>query len=128
MCFDGVFNHVTAQHQWVQQALTEGPDSEFAPWFRIDWQATEGPRPEVFEGHESLVALNYDYPPVRDYILRVISHWVRRGVDAWRLDVAYSVAPEVWADVLGRSRLRVAYDAARCALHLRRRRVRLRWP
>jgi cyclomaltodextrinase len=33
-------------------------------------------------------------------------HWLDRGVDAWRLDAAYAVAPSFWAAVLPRVRER----------------------
>ena len=31
-------------------------------------------------------------------------HWLRRGASAWRLDAAYAVKPEFWAQVLPRVR------------------------
>lgn len=104
VCLDGVFNHVSVDHPWVRDALTHGPDSEFGDWFRIDWDAPDGPRPDVFEGHESLVALNHEHPPVREFVAQVIDHWSKRGADAWRLDAAYSVDPAFWAAVLPRAR------------------------
>lgn len=106
VCLDGVFNHVSQNHGFVREALAHGPDSEFGQWFRIDWNDPSGPRPDVFEGHGSLVALNHAFPPVRDYVSRVIAHWSDRGVDAWRLDAAYSVDPEFWAAVIPRARER----------------------
>ncbi|MDD2468852.1 MAG: hypothetical protein PHI97_33190 [Desulfobulbus sp.] len=38
-------------------------------------------------------------------------YWLERGVDAWRLDAAYAVAPSAWADILPvvRSRYPEAY-------------------
>ncbi|MBM9467979.1 alpha-amylase family protein [Nakamurella leprariae] len=97
---DGVFNHVGAEHPLVRRALAEGPDGEVADWFRIDWSAPDGPRPAVFEGHGSLVALNHETPAVRDHVGDVLRHWLDRGADGWRLDAAYAVDPAFWAAVL----------------------------
>lgn len=65
---DGVFNHVGREHPWAQRALAEGPDGEFADWFRIEWDAPGGPRFADFEGHQSLVALNHGNPAVIDQV------------------------------------------------------------
>ncbi len=101
---DGVFNHVGAEHPWVRQALAQGPDGERAGLFRIDWSDPEQPAPEVFEGHGSLVALNHDNPAVADFVVDVMTRWLDRGIDGWRLDAAYAVPPQFWARVLPRVR------------------------
>lgn len=101
---DGVFNHVGWAHPLYQQALAEGPDSHAARHFRIDWVADGGPRAEVFEGHGSLVALDHAHDEVVDLVADVMLHWLRRGIDGWRLDAAYAVDPGFWARVLPRVR------------------------
>jgi len=97
---DGVFNHVGAGHPWFVEALAEGPDSRYARFFRIDWAADGGPRADDFEGHGSLVALDHRTPEVAEHVVSVMTHWLDRGIDSWRLDAAYAVAPEFWASVL----------------------------
>jgi glycosidase len=57
-------------------------------------------RADVFEGHESLVALDHDSPAVVEWVAEVMDHWLARGVDGWRLDAAYAVPPAFWAQVL----------------------------
>jgi glycosidase len=84
---DGVFNHVGRAH----------PAARFA---RID----PAGRTEVFEGHGDLVVLDHDRPEVADLVVDVMNHWLGRGIDAWRLDVAYAVPPAFWARVLPRVR------------------------
>ncbi|HEY0117737.1 MAG TPA: alpha-amylase family protein [Cellulomonas sp.] len=100
LVLDGVFNHVGAGNPLVVRALAEGPDGELARWFRVDWDAPGGPRPDVFEGHASLVELNHDEPAVAAFVGDVMVHWLERGADGWRLDAAYRVPPAFWAGVL----------------------------
>lgn len=100
LVLDGVFNHLGAGHPLVRQALAEGPDGPFARWFRIDWGAPGGPRPDVFEGHAGLVELNHDEPAVGEYVAAVMAHWLERGIDGWRLDAAYRVPPAFWARIV----------------------------
>ncbi|OBI41506.1 alpha-amylase [Mycobacterium kyorinense] len=80
---DGVFNHV-------------GPDfpRDHQEWFR-DYS---------FEGHGDLTTLNHDNAEVVDYVVEVMSHWLERGADGWRLDAAYAVPSGFWAAVLPRVR------------------------
>ncbi len=92
---DGVFNHVARGHPWVRQALADGPGSEAGGLIR--WDAG---RPATFEGHGALVALNHDDPRVRRYVGQVMTHWLERGADGWRLDAAYAVPTSFWSAVL----------------------------
>ncbi|NIH83137.1 alpha-amylase family protein [Amycolatopsis granulosa] len=79
---DGVFNHVARGFGHPQ-------------WWRRD-----GDDYAVFEGHRHLVALDHTQPAVADHVGRVMSHWLGRGVDGWRLDAAYAVPAGFWARVL----------------------------
>lgn len=101
---DGVFNHVGADHPWHRQALADGPGSPAARLFRIDWTDPAHPRSACFEGHQSLVLLDHDAPEVADLVVEAMGHWLRLGVDGWRLDAAYAVDPGFWARVLPRVR------------------------
>lgn len=101
---DGVFSHVGADHPDLVRALQDGPDSPTAALFDIDWHAPDGPAPRVFEGHGGLARLNHASPAAIDYAVSVMTHWLRRGIDGWRLDAAYAVDPAFWAQVLPRVR------------------------
>ncbi len=86
VCLDGVFNHVSEDHEIVARARRDGPHSEAGQWLK--W--VDG-YPRAFEGNFDLVELNLAHPPVVDYIVDVMIHWLDRGVDGWRLDAAFAV-------------------------------------
>jgi cyclomaltodextrinase / maltogenic alpha-amylase / neopullulanase len=84
---DGVFHHVGTDFARYR-------DADLA-WFRM-----RGNTFETFEGHGELVALNHDHSGVVDYTVDVMTHWLGRGADGWRLDAAYAVPDRFWAQVL----------------------------
>jgi len=55
---------------------------------------------DYFEGHDTLVTLNHASPQVQQFVRDVMQHWLRRGIDGWRLDAAYAVPAAFWAAVL----------------------------
>ena len=55
---------------------------------------------DYFEGHDNLITLNHSSPRVQEFVRDVMLHWLRRGIDGWRLDAAYAVPAEFWAAVL----------------------------
>ncbi|MGY2080298.1 alpha-amylase family protein [Modestobacter sp. SYSU DS0657] len=105
---DGVFNHVGRGHPAFRAVLEQGPDAPTAGMFRLRWPHGPGAEPEydTFEGHGQLVALDHSAPAVADLVTDVMTHWLDRGVDGWRLDAAYAVPPSFWAGVLPRVRER----------------------
>ncbi|MFZ7089409.1 alpha-amylase family protein [Curtobacterium sp. RRHDQ10] len=105
---DGVFNHVSREHP-AFAALTGGPSAPTAGLFRVrwdDWQPGDPIDADVFEGHESLPALDHSSPAVVDLVVEVMNTWLDRGIDGWRLDVAHAVPAAFWAAVLPRVRER----------------------
>lgn len=106
---DGVFNHVGRGFAPLRLAQSGGPDAagdgadpadiaDASRWFR--------PGFETFEGHGDLVVLNHDEPRVGNFVTEVMTHWLDRGIDGWRLDAAYAVPPAFWRPVLARVRER----------------------
>ena len=99
---DGVFNHVSRDHEIAQRALADGPDSDAGRWVRwVDGYV------RVFEGNADLVELDLGHAPVADYVVEVMTHWLGRGVDGWRLDAAYSPGAAPWQPII--QRVRAAY-------------------
>ncbi|HEX2856396.1 MAG TPA: alpha-amylase family glycosyl hydrolase [Propionibacteriaceae bacterium] len=99
LLLDGVFNHVSEDHEIVRRARAVGPGSDAGAWIR--WV---GEYPRGFEGNLDLVELDLSHPPVQDYVVEVMSHWLDRGIDGWRLDAAYAQGPDVWRPILDRVR------------------------
>jgi cyclomaltodextrinase / maltogenic alpha-amylase / neopullulanase len=98
---DGVFNHVGRAHPRFQRAIADRANTDDAAWFRLSWPEAGGaPDYADFEGHRQLVALNHDAREVVDLVTQVMTHWLDRGADGWRLDAAYAVPRPFWQKVL----------------------------
>ena len=105
---DGVFNH-TGRGFWAfHHILENGADSPYRDWFHLDPEVLAGrrlltPYPpldamtgaslgyEAWWGLPALPKLNTDHPDVREHLLRVAEHWLRFGIDGWRLDVPQEI-------------------------------------
>lgn len=101
---DGVFNH-TGRGFWQFHHIVEnGGASPYRDWFHLDPEVREGRRelltyPPGVVGDEAMLGyrawwglpalpkLNTDHPDVREFLLSVAEHWLRFGIDGWRLDV-----------------------------------------
>lgn len=90
LMLDGVFNHVGRAHPLV---------AEDSPLLRHRDGALVG-----WEGHDQLVELDHTRADVADQVVDIMLHWLRRGISGWRLDVAYAVPGEFWAQVTDRVR------------------------
>ncbi|MDT3767432.1 alpha-amylase family glycosyl hydrolase [Gleimia hominis] len=100
---DGVFNHVGSRHPYLLDLAQNGPRSEYADFFRVNWQGWSVgslPQYDTFEGHTGLAALNHEHPGVLTYIQRVMTYWLDAGADGWRLDAAYALDPATWTRIL----------------------------
>ncbi|MCX9078784.1 MAG: alpha-amylase family glycosyl hydrolase, partial [Candidatus Methanoperedens sp.] len=100
---DGVFNHASRGIFFFHDILENGPHSPWLDWFTIyDWplSAYDGSKPANYEAwvdNRALPKWNTDNPQVREYIMQVAEHWVREGIDGWRLDVPFCVtSPGFW--------------------------------
>src|SRR5262245_35112508 len=107
---DGVFNH-TGRGFWpFHHVLETGAASPYRGWFHFDHESLEAGRPVVAYPHPedprsdhgyrawwglpALPKLNTDNPDVREYLFGVAEHWLRFGIDGWRLDVPSEIDDE----------------------------------
>lgn len=112
---DGVFNHASRGFWQFHHVLENGAGSPYKDWFFFDperlnghkhWGAYPGPQEVKALHHEdSLKAIGYrgwwnlpalpkfntNIPAVREFLFGVAEHWVRLGIDGWRLDVATEI-------------------------------------
>jgi len=112
---DGVFNH-TGRGFWpFHHILEAGAASPYRDWFHLDPDVLAGkrlltPYPpldaptgaslgyKAWWGLPALPKLNTDNADVREYLLSVAEHWLRFGIDGWRLDVPDEIDdPPFWA-------------------------------
>ncbi len=90
---DGVFNHVGRGFAYFNDILENGDQSPWVDWFKIQgWPLSPYDKAHpanyvCWENHRALPQLNHDNPAVREYIMQVAEHWIKQGIDGWRLDV-----------------------------------------
>ena len=118
---DGVFNH-TGRGFWpFHHVLETGASSPYRRWFHLDDAALDAGRHlqaypleghragalgyEAWWGMPALPKLNTDEPAVREYLFHVAEHWLRFGIDGWRLDVPTEIDDEAfWQEFRSRCR------------------------
>ena len=91
---DGVFNHCSRGFFQFNHILENGGNSPYIDWFTIyQWPlhpygpGDQTPGYWAWWNDPALPKFNTDTPAVREYLLSVGEHWIRRGIDGWRLDV-----------------------------------------
>jgi neopullulanase len=109
---DGVFNHASRGFYQFNHTLENGAASPFLDWFHFDVQRLKAGKP-LNAYHESCPAPGYrawwglpalpkfrtETPAVREFIFSVAEHWLRQGIDGWRLDVPYEIDDDAfWAE------------------------------
>ncbi|NJE85968.1 alpha-glycosidase [Thermococcus sp. CX2] len=123
LILDGVFHHTSFFHPYFQDVVKNGGESRYRDFYRIlkfpvvseDFlrvlNSNEPPErkyqrlKKLRQNYENFFSvwlmprLNHDNPQVREFIVRVMKHWLEKGADGWRLDVAHGVPPELWREV-----------------------------
>lgn len=102
---DGVFNHVGRAYPGLAEVLAQGPDAPGAELFKVHRDGNQVTA-EVFEGEQQLVVLNHDAEAVQQLVRDVMTYWLERGIDGWRLDAAYAVPAQFWTRVIPQVRER----------------------
>ena len=126
---DGVFNHASRGFWQFHHVLECGNDSPYKDWFFFDperlnrqkhWGAYPGPQELKALAHEdSLTAIGYrgwwnlpalpkfntNIPAVREFLFEVAEHWIKLGIDGWRLDVPTEINDDsFWQEFRNRVR------------------------
>jgi cyclomaltodextrinase/neopullulanase len=97
---DGVFNHSSRGFFFFHDVLENSPHSPWVNWFKIHaWPVNpyNGEYPANYEGwadNRALPVFNHDNPEVREYIMEIAEHWIKLGIDGWRLDVPFEIKTE----------------------------------
>ena len=90
---DGVFNHASRGFYQFNHTLENGPASPYLDWFHFHqfppnaYDERHPPGYAAWWGIPALPKFNTQTPAVREFLLQVAEHWVRQGIDGWRLDV-----------------------------------------
>jgi cyclomaltodextrinase len=119
---DGVFNH-SGRGFWPFHHLVEnGAASPYADWFYVDHSALAAGRhvrPYPAPGERidparlgyrawwdlpALPKLNTNNPFMREHLMAAAEHWLRFGIDGWRLDVPEEIDAGFWVQFRRRVR------------------------
>jgi glycosidase len=102
---DGVFNHASRGFFQFNDVLENGAASPWIDWFHFHEQPANAydynrpPGYSAWAGLHALPKLNTDNPQVREYVMQVGEHWMRKGIDGWRLDVPQEIqTPGFWQE------------------------------
>jgi cyclomaltodextrinase len=108
---DGVFNHTGRGFFPFHDVMENGGDSPYLDWFTIyglPVNAYDQSRPPDYEAWwrmHALPKLSTTNPAVREFLMGVAEHWLRRGADGWRLDVPEEITtPGFWEEFRTRAR------------------------
>ncbi|MBC7260811.1 MAG: glycoside hydrolase family 13 protein, partial [Chloroflexi bacterium] len=96
---DGVFNHCGIGFSPFQDLIKNGASSRYKDWFfPYSFPICMEPYPNYATcgGAAFLPKLNTRNPEVEAFVHRVALYWLARGIDGWRLDVAYEIHPVFW--------------------------------
>ncbi len=118
---DGVFNHASRGFWQFHHVLENGMASPYRDWFFFDTARLHGrkswgayPTTEELQalqsGEDSLKAIGYrgwwnlpalpklntNTPAVRKFLFEVAEHWIKLGVDGWRLDVPTDIDDDLF--------------------------------
>ena len=95
---DAVFNHISSDSPFFQDVIEKGRSSPYYHWFFI-----RGERPDTAKGNYEYFSvcpympkLNPENSECAAYLIGVARHYLRLGIDGWRLDVADEVPHSFW--------------------------------
>ena len=110
---DGVFNHASRGFLPFHDLLENGEASPYRDWFHVHGfplgaygEGGVAPQYDCWWGLPALPKLNTATPQVREYLWSVGEHWLRFGIDGWRLDVPNEIDDDAfWREFRHRCRV-----------------------
>ncbi|WP_165227442.1 glycoside hydrolase family 13 protein [Aquisphaera insulae] len=94
---DGVFNHASRGFFPFHDIMENGPNSAYLDWFHIKgfplnaYDTEKRPNYGAWWNLPALPKFNTGSPAVREFLWGIGRHWIDRGIDGWRLDVANEI-------------------------------------
>ena len=119
---DGVFNHCGRGFWPFHHVVENGAASPYVDWFYVDHAALAAGRPlrpypavgERVDGRTlgyrawwdlpALPKLNTNNRHMREHLMAAAEHWLRFGIDGWRLDVPEEIDADFWREFRRRVR------------------------
>ena len=102
---DGVFNHASRGFFQFNHLMECGQESPYTDWFHVhSWPINafaedQPPNFDAWWGLASLPKFNTNSPAVREFLWQVATHWLKQGIDGWRLDVPNEIDDdEFWRE------------------------------
>jgi len=98
---DGVFNHTGTGFFAFRDIKEKGAQSKYLGWYNIYGFPVGPPSKPNYEcwwGYGDLPKLMTHNPGVHKYLFDVTTHWMKLGIDGWRLDVPNEVPHQFWVD------------------------------
>ncbi len=91
---DFVADHVSWEHPYFK-AARQNLQNPYREWFYFG----DGPDDyETFFGVRQMPRVNTAHPPARQYLIDAACHWLKQGVDGFRLDFAQGTDHAFWTD------------------------------
>ena len=108
---DGVFNHASRGFYQFNHLMENGASSPYTEWFHVRefpvnaFDDRKKPNFACWWDNRELPQLNTDHIQVREFLFAVAEHWIRAGIDGWRLDVPLEIkTPGFWEEFRRRVR------------------------
>lgn len=98
---DAVFNHTGVDFFAFEDVKKNGLASRYVNWFNIYSFPVSSPRKPNYEcwwNLGDLPKLMVHNPEVRQYLFEVTEHWMKFGIDGWRLDVPNEIPHSFWIE------------------------------
>ena len=96
LMLDVSLTHCSSQNLLWQDVIKNGRQSRYCRWFRVKCGEDGALDYETFAFEQSMPKFNTENPELISYFAdRVITPWMKAGVDAWRFDVADEISDQM---------------------------------